>query len=139
MNILDKIKSEEGDIAKMYKCPAGKWTIGAGINLEAQEMPQQVRDLWLELITRDYRTEISFRLLEDYGTSLSNLPPNVIIVLQDMAHHMGVNGLFNFVNMIKAICSEYYIEAAEHLLDSRYASQTPERANRNADLLRGCA
>lgn len=134
MNIIDKIKFEEGDKAKMYKCPAGKWTIGAGINLEAQEMPQEVRDLWLTIILDSIKTELTKR-----RASYHFVHPDVFLVLIDMAYQMGVNGLFKFKNMIEAIDRKDYIEAAEHLLDSNYARQTPERANRNADLLRGCA
>ena len=134
MNIIDKIKFEEGDKAKMYKCPAGKWTIGAGINLEAQEMPQEVRDLWLTIILDSIKTELTNR-----RASYHFVHPDVFLVLMDMAYQMGVNGLFKFNNMIGAIDRKDYIEAAIHLLDSNYARQTPARANRNAKLLRGCA
>jgi lysozyme len=139
MNIVDKIKFEEGDKAKMYKCPAGKWTIGAGINLEAQEMPQEVRDLWLDMIRyKNYRA-VDVRLYDAYHIGLGDLEEGASIVLQDMAYQMGVNGLFKFVNMIASIDNHDYLGAADHLLDSNYARQTPERANRNAKLLRGCA
>ena len=141
MNIIDKIKFEEGDKAKMYKCPAGKWTIGAGINLEQQEMPREVRDLWLRIILRRNFELIFDRLSLDYCVSFRKFPGNAKLVIEDMAYQMGVNGLFGFKSMIACIVSGEYMEAADHLLDSNYASeeQTPERANRNADLLRGCA
>ena len=60
-------------------------------------------------------------------------------VVRRLEIKVGVNGLFKFNNMIGAIDRKDYIEAAIHLLDSNYARQTPERANRNAELLRGCA
>ena len=139
MNIIEKIKFEEGDKAKMYKCPAGKWTIGAGINLEQQEMPQDVRDLWLGHIVAHNEEEVSMRYHVCYGDSFEGLPKNVRIVLQDMAYQMGINGLFNFVKMLYEIRRGDFHAAADELLDSNYARQTPERAKRNADLLRGCA
>ena len=139
MNTIDKIKFEEGDKAKMYKCPAGKWTIGAGINLEAQEMPQQVRDLWLNMIIQSNFEQLQDRLYDERMIIMSSLPSDVALVLQDMAYQMGMSGLFKFRNMFIAIERGLYVFAAEHLLDSNYARQTPERANRNAELLRGCA
>ena len=169
MSIIDKIKFEEGDKASMYKCPAGKWTIGAGINLEAQEMPQEVRDLWgylgmdygqdwilsllcggempqevrdlwLDIIITENESAITSRMRQGYGLLYYyEIPDGVRVVLQDMAYQMGVNGLFKFVNMLIAIERGLYTFAAEHLLDSNYARQTPARANRNAKLLRGCA
>lgn len=134
--IIEKIKMEEGDKARMYKCPAGKWTIGAGINLEAQEMPQEVRDLWLKRILLD----LNRSMIRDVGPYMGNPEGDAAdLVLLDMAYQMGVGGLLKFKKMLAAIDCEDYETAAHELLDSNYARQTPNRANRNAELLRGCA
>jgi lysozyme len=134
--IIEKIKMEEGDKARMYKCPAGKWTIGAGINLEAQEMPQEVRDLWLQHIL----SGLHFSMLRDVPSYCGNPDDDAAdLVLLDMAYQMGVKGLLGFKKMNDAIGVEDYQLAANELLDSNYARQTPNRANRNAELLRGCA
>ena len=134
--IIEKIKMEEGDKAKMYKCPAGKWTIGAGINLEAQEMPQEVRDLWLDLIIQKQHNQM-LTLVDEYEGNLED--DSVDLVLFDMAYQMGVSGLLKFKKMLTAIRETDWNKAADELLDSNYARQTPNRAKRNADLLRGCA
>jgi len=167
MNIVDKIKFEEGDKASAYKCTSGKWTIGAGINIEAQEMPQEVRDLWghlgmdygqnwmlsllgggempqgvrnlwLKMIIEENALIINYCFNAEYDVYLIDLPDDARLVIQDMAYQMGVSGMLNFQNMLTAISRGLYAFAAEHLLDSNYARQTPERANRNAKLLRGC-
>ena len=99
MNIVDKIKFEEGDKAKMYKCPAGKWTIGPGINLEQQEMPQEVRDLWLDMIRyKNYRAVV-VRLYDAEHSGLGDLKEGASIVRQVMAYAIGVNVFFTLVNM----------------------------------------
>ena len=170
MNIIEKIKFEEGDKASAYRCPADKWTIGAGINLEQQpmplkvmrlwesmgmdygpkwmlslldggEMPQEVRDLWLRIIIDENEKVIENIFNIEYGVYFQELPDHARLVTQDMSYQMGINGMFKFENMLTAIAKGSYLDAAEHLLDSNYASedQTPERANRNAELLRGCA
>ena len=61
------------------------------------------------------------------------------LVMLDMAYQMGVGGLLKFEKMLAAIACEDYETAADELLDSNYARQTPNRAKRNAYLLRGCA
>lgn len=186
MDIIEKIKMEEGDKSKMYKCPAGKWTIGAGINLEQQRMPeevfylwtrklsklsneygvaflmreysgieefksvaqlqdvqdrgmpQEVRDLWLETIVARLDTDLLSQA-PMYFSAFTGDGGDDDLVIFDMAYQMGVNGLLKFEKMLAAIDEEDYETAADELLDSNYARQTPERANRNADLLRGCA
>ena len=137
INYIDKIKMEEGDKAVMYKCTAGKWTIGAGINLEAQEMPQRVRDLWLSIIVESLEYDLQARFLRDTVMNFYGFRADVKLVLMDMAYQMGITGLFKFKNMLSAIKEGDYSRAADELLDSNYARQTQNRANRNADLLRG--
>ena len=130
---------EEGDKARMYKCPAGHWTIGAGINLEVQEMPEHIRRLWLTHILND----VEKKLNDDPAIPFPILKQDFIIhnadlVMLDMAYQMGVNGLKGFKNMLRAIHDLDWEKAADELLDSNYARQTPNRAKRNAELLRGC-
>ena len=138
MNIHEKIKMEEGDKALAYQCPAGKWTIGAGIKLEQQPMPQDLRDIWLERIIMDNWIKVNDRLVSEYNFGFIDLGSDVPTVLQDMAYQLGVSGLFQFKKMLSAIAEKDYRRAANELLDSKYARQTPNRANRNAELLRGC-
>ena len=42
------IKQEEGYRRHMYKCPSGKWTIGIGLNLEA-DLPEDEAETILRL------------------------------------------------------------------------------------------
>lgn len=137
--IIEKIKMEEGDKARMYKCPAGYWTIGAGINLEVQEMPQDIRDRWLKIILNDVESDVAGKIYIEYGVNFYSWKEDVQLVLVDMAYQMGVSGLFQFKKMLSAILAKDYPLAADELLNSNYARQTPNRANRNAQLLRGCA
>ena len=135
IRIIEKIKREEGDKAEMYKCPAGYWTIGAGINLERQEMPQVVRDIWLGIIVDRLDAELESSWLPYNGD-----PENcdVDFILFDMAYQMGVTGLMKFKKMLAAIAIEDYDTAADELLNSKYAREdSPNRAKRNADILRG--
>lgn len=57
-------------------------------------------------------------------------------ILTSMAYQMGVSGLSEFHHMLEAICNQDWNEAAAQMLDSTWAKQTPERANRHADVMR---
>ena len=84
--------------------------------------------------------------IESVFLQLTNAKPewqyyhhNVRIVLCDMAFNLGVKGLSKFRNMWRCLAEEDYIGAAEELMDSKYAEQVPNRAKRNAKLLREAA
>ena len=58
------------------------------------------------------------------------LPQEMQHVLVNMAFQMGQRGLSNFKNMKAAIEEQDFAKAAVEMMDSRWASQTPERAER---------
>ena len=51
--------------------------------------------------------------------------------LLNMAFQMGVDGLLGFKNTLTTIEAGRYESAAEQMLQSRWAKQTPERAKRS--------
>lgn len=57
-------------------------------------------------------------------------------VLISMAFQMGINSLLDFKLTLKAVEARRYEDAAEHMLDSRWAKQTPARARRLAEMMR---
>ena len=50
--------------------------------------------------------------------------------------NMGLKSLLGFKNTLSYIATGYYLKAADNLLKSLYAKQTPKRAERNARCLR---
>lgn len=44
--LIRKLTTEEGYSRTLYKCIAGYWTGGPGINVEARSMPREVLRLW---------------------------------------------------------------------------------------------
>jgi lysozyme len=125
----DKIRFEEGFEPKLYRCTEDKLTIGIGFNLDAIEMPERIAMMWLDHILdgiiRDLEQELWYR----------DLSENRRVVILDMAYQLGINGMLRFQKMIYALRWERWGEAANELLDSRYAKQTPNRAHRNANIL----
>jgi lysozyme len=53
-----------------------------------------------------------------------------------MSFEMGVDGLMGFKNTLKMIEQGDYEAAAENMLNSLWAKQTPARANRMAEQMR---
>lgn len=125
-----KIELEEGWEPLMYECPAGYLTIGYGFNLETSSMPKRVADLWVSIIVKSIDERLS---KIDCYKSLNEARK---VVLIDMSYQMGVDGLMRFKNMWKAIENKDYELASIEMLDSLWAKQTVNRANRNAQIMR---
>ena len=57
-------------------------------------------------------------------------------VLVEMAFQMGVRGLAKFTNTLKAVREKRWDDAADGMLASRWAQQTPRRAQELAKVMR---
>jgi lysozyme len=128
-NLIQQIKSDEGERLRVYKCTKGKNTIGYGRNLDDNGISKQ---------------EAEMLLINDLHRVEEGLQRNELInghdyvrraVLYNMAFQLGINGLLGFEKMIAAYRIKDYRTAAEEMLDSLWASekQTPKRAKRLAN------
>jgi len=153
-DIINKIKSEEGFRGRVYKCSEGHDTVGYGTKLPlTKEELQIIKDIReYDVLPQDgkkiYPSEAEALLRHRLYPMLERLNEHkwfrytedeVRVVLCDMAYQLGWNGLCKFKKMLKAIVNGDYDRAANELLDSKYANQTPNRAKRNAKLLRKCS
>lgn len=57
-------------------------------------------------------------------------------VITEMVFQLGINGVHKFAKMLDALDRGDYNGAADQMMDSAWAKQTPERAQRLADLMR---
>lgn len=128
--VIEKIAAEEGFSDVMYRCPTDYLTIGFGFNLEKIKMPREVADLWMKHIIKELHSQLA-----NYSW-FNDLNEPRKLAIYDMCYQMGVYGVMQFGNMIAAIREEDWDKAAEEMLDSRWARQTPNRANRNAEIMR---
>lgn len=67
-----------------------------------------------------------------------DLPVAVRDVLIEMAYQLGVDGVLKFKKTLLALSSEDFESAADEMLDSLWARQTPKRAQALAEIVRGC-
>ncbi len=138
--VAESIKTDEGTVKNAnnnhvaYKCPAGKWTIGFGRNIDAEGGLGLTDDEATFLLTNDV-TRV-FHSLVDNIYDFNSLSDERQIVLINMCFNLGLPRFLQFKKMIAAIKVNDFDEAAIQLLDSRYARQVGQRANRLAEALR---
>ncbi len=130
---VEELKRSEGWRSKPYLCSLGYPTVGWGFRIGPQGadvkqyqfvLPQSVGDLWL--------TELAQQCAEAIKPHLAGLSEPRQVVLVCMAYQLGVAGLLGFKNMLAATASGDYKKAAAEMLNSRWARQTPNRAQRMA-------
>jgi len=143
--LYQEISSDEGKILHAYLCTELHATVGIGHKILDTDPEKELKIYgvnWEEVpddqcITED-RCYILFQ--EDVQIAIGGcmniysnwdeLPQEMQHVLVNMAFQMGQRGLSNFKNMKAAIEEQDFAKAAVEMMDSRWASQTPERAER---------
>jgi lysozyme len=133
--LLAVLRDEEGWRAHPYPDHLGYLTIGYGFLLEKERgggLPKPVAEFWLRYAVNE-RIE-AFRKL---WPSFDDQPADIKRALSLMAYQMGAEGLFKFKRMLAALQVGYRDVAADELLDSEFAKQTPARVKRLEKLIRG--
>lgn len=126
------VARHEGYMPHVYRCTAGKLTIGYGYNLQAG-MPEDEAHLLMRHRLNKIDGELDGRLLW-----YDSLPAAIKNVLQDMAYQMGVAGLLQFKKFLAALEAGMVEQAAKEMLDSKWArTDSPGRARELAGIIRG--
>ena len=124
--------ADEGLRLTPYHCSEGFLTIGIGRNLDAKGITKE------EAI---YLAQNDIKEAENKAVSIVkdfySLNDNRKIVLVSMAFQMGATGLSKFKKMIEAIDNRDFDRASIEMLNSRWAKQTPARAKRLSNLMKG--
>ena len=121
MSLIEEIKQEEGFSGTVYRCTEGFDTVGYGSRMP---ITKEEAELLLE-----YRLKAMKAQLTGYLYDI-DIKDEAWDILFNMAYQLGVKGVLNFKNMIKALKDNDYKEASIQGLDSLWAKQTPNRANR---------
>lgn len=148
MNLIEikkRLEFHEGFEPEPYLCSEGKRTIGIGRNLEAKPFTEAER---LVIKNPEHITkQEAYLLLENDVKETINLLENMVrcytrldderqYALIDMGFQLGVPGVCKFKKMLAAMDKGDFEKASQECLDSKYARQTPERADRIARLIR---
>jgi lysozyme len=126
------IENDEGRKNKLYKCSEGKWTIGVGHNIEDNGLPAHIIDgLYTYDLENAERDAIAFIGKITY----ERLSEPRRAVLVNMSFQLGLQRLSGFKRFRLAVINEEYENAAHEMLDSKYATQVPNRAARLAKIM----
>lgn len=121
-------KSYEGYRSRMYLDSKGYLTGGYGSRLMRDK--EYSKEIWDLIFEWDY-----FNAERDYEKLNLNLDPIRKLVLIDLIFNMGLSTVQTFHNMLFALSQNNYKSASIHLLDSKYATDVPNRAIRNSNIL----
>lgn len=128
--LAEQLRRHEAERLRMYKCSAGKWSIGVGRNLEDRGIRRDEMDLML-------KNDIA-EAIADARKAVKNfdsLTPNRQAVVANMVFNLGLARFQLFVNTIQAIESRDWAGAKLHMLDSDWAEQVGSRAQELAKLM----
>lgn len=136
----------EGKVNKLYRCSAGKLTIGIGHNLEAgragdkavRELAEREGRISDELVytlfeqdVKDVIVDLSARI--PWFLALNEVRQAVLI---DMGFNLGVPGLMKFQRTLASCRAGEYERCAKEMLQSKWASQVGSRAVRLSKMMR---
>lgn len=132
--LVRQLKGDEGVIPHAYPDHLGYLTIGVGRLIDKRKGGGLRSDEIVYLLNNDIdnRIEALTRALPWF----QNLDDARKGVLLNMAFQLGTEGLLGFKNTLAMIRDGHYEHAAGAMLNSKWATQTPERAKRMSEQMR---
>lgn len=122
--------AHEGLRLKPYKCTAGRLTVGIGRNLDANGISKEEAYAMMRNDLEKCRAQVAtLGMPDDLGEVRT-------AVLVNMCFNLGFGGLKGFRNTLNLIRARRYKEAAEDMLNSKWARQVGRRANELANMMR---
>jgi lysozyme len=137
--LVAELRRDEGVRYVPYRDTKGIPTVGVGHNLQASPLPsgwtypltdEQVNQLLMSDLANVF-SDLNRDL--PWWTDLNDIRQRVIC---NMCFQLGMSKLSGFRNTLAAMRQGKYSDAADGMLNSAWASQTPNRAKRLADLMR---
>lgn len=134
--LVKSLIRHEGVMLTMYKCPAGKDTIGIGHMIKDSERP-----LFANGITRKKAEQLLLADIEDCVKSMVNFPFYSSLsdvrkrVLVEMDFNLGTPRLLKFKKALAAMAAKDWQKAHDEMLDSVWASQVGHRARTLAKMM----
>ena len=134
-----RIKEHEGYRDQVYKDSLGFATIGYGhlvlpTDRFAEGVTYKKKDLE-EVFDSDFNIAKSNANQLISGLPLHHQAKCVII---EMVFQLGIGGVSKFKNMWRALKKNDYQTASEEMLDSKWAKQTPKRAEELSSVMKSC-
>ncbi|MEB6655036.1 glycoside hydrolase family protein [Klebsiella aerogenes] len=141
--IIPLLNYEEGYREKPYIDTEGYPTVACGIKIGPKgaqlsnytfAVPRDVGDLWLQSFVDTTIGKMNAN--PSIVSALKACNPARRDILISMAYQMGVNGLAGFKNTLSMVAAGNFAGAANGMMSSLWAKQTPNRAKRHAEVMR---
>ena len=129
--LIERLKINEGFRSRVYKDHLGFDTIGYGFAIKELELTEKEA----EYLLANRVSQNHLHLLDNLDW-YKDMPPEVQGVILEMVYQMGFSGFKKFKKAIANMKDKNWKAAADEMLDSRWAKQTPNRANQLADIVR---
>ena len=135
MTLIQRLlRRDEGFRRAAYYDHLGFLTIGIGRLIDARRGGGITEEEALYLLDNDIRSRLS--ALDAEIPWWKNLDEVRRAVLLSMSFQLGVDGLLSFRATLRAVREKRYGDAADLMLLSKWAQQTPLRAHRLSDAMR---
>jgi lysozyme len=129
-----QLRSDEGEVLHAYQDHLGWWTIGVGRLIDKRKGGGISKGESEYLLRNDIDSRV--QALQTRLPWFNGLDDARKGVLLNMSFQMGVEGLMGFHTTLARVQAGDYMGAADSMLQSKWANQTPQRANRLADQMR---
>jgi len=138
--LKERIKTHEGFCDTVYKDTLGKRTIGYGHLCTDDEEWIDGKPYDMQYLNDVFEVDFNEAVKQAEkligNTIIKNKAAEIIV---EMIFQLGMGGVSKFKKMWKALENQDYIEAANQMLDSKWATQTKNRAESLAEIMRSLA
>lgn len=132
--LREQLRRDEGEKLHAYQDHLGYWTIGVGRLIDPRKggrITKAESDMLLSNDIAEKHAEVDRAL--PWFRDLCDARQGVLL---NMAFQLGTAGLLKFERTLEAIRAGDYETAAQFMLQSLWAKQTPARAQRLAEQMR---
>ena len=135
--LKEQIKEHEGFVPRTYKDSLGKRTIGFGHLCVEPEQWDDDKEYTREELERVFDNDFK-EALKNAESLIGERSINFIAkqVIIEMVFQLGIGGVGKFKKMWSALDNEDYGEASFQMMDSLWAKQTPNRAEKLSQKMR---
>ena len=131
--LAKRITAHEGYRPSVYKCTEGHDTIGIGFKVADLELDEDVCEIILMRKLQKIHYELAYEF-KWYAT----MPSIIRDVMLECCYQMGTKGWTKFKKANKHLSERNWEKASEEMLESKWARQTPKRAQTLADIVKNC-
>lgn len=138
--LVNQLMIDEGSVTNdngrhiAYLCPADKWTIGYGIEVQDHGLSEKEAENLLRQRVMVVVDEVHMNY-----PFIKSAPLPIKLSFYNMAYNLGITRLSKFKKMIAALEATDYLTASEEAKDSQWYSQVGERAERIVNIFKDSA